>query len=397
MARCSLVIQLCFTHFFVCLNDNFVCGNFCETNKDCVSAYRQFCCRNRPNLRRRCRANCIGQYCTSDSDCYGRNECCGVLNQCTTYGCPSECKANYNCNSGTYCCQKRKITEKSVCLPSCVGEFCRSDTDCGGPHECCSLLNHCTTHGCRHECVANEDCSNNTVCCIKGHSFDKNSCKDSCLGESCQSDKDCGKIGLCCGLDYFCTDKCNVFNSKRLGAWIIATIVISVLLAILLVGILAAYLFRVSRQKQKSSDRDPGILHMVKDPTLPMDSKPRNTYRRPSPLRSPKMSVTFARMTSQSKNVQPVLPDRTPTSKNPPEFQEESDQSSSSSRKTLNKVRRKPPSPPRTDTSEVQQDLSPGKSKRPPPRPPSLPQKSDKRVTFKTVSIERRPPPLPPV
>ena len=379
------MIQFCFTYFFVYLKDNFVHGNFCETNKDCVSAYRPFCCLNRPNLhRRRCRANCIGQYCTSDSDCHGLNECCGVLNQCTTYGCPSECKANDNCNSGTYCCQKGKITEKSVCLPSCVGEFCRYDTDCGGPHECCSLLNHCTTHGCRHECVTNEDCSNNTVCCIKGHSFDKNSCKDSCLGESCQSDKDCGKFGLCCGLDYFCTDKCNV-KSKRLGAWIIATIVISVLLAILLVGIFAGYVFSVRRQKHKSSGRDPVILHVVKDPTLPMDSKPRNTYRRPPPL-----------PTSKSKTVQPVRPDRTPTCKSPPEFQEESHQSSSNSRKTLNKERRKPPAPPRTNTTRVQQDLSPGENKRP-PRPPNLPQKSDKRVTFKTLSIERRPPPLPPV
>ncbi len=370
MTKSRLVI-LFLAQFSVYFNENFVCGNFCETDNDCVSTRRQFCCRNRPLLRiRRCKANCIGQYCASDADCRGHNECCSVLNHCTTYGCPSECITNADCKSGTYCCRKRHVTEKSLCLPKCVGEFCRSDTDCGGPQECCSLLNHCTTHGCRHQCLSNGDCSNDTVCCIKGHSFDKNSCKDSCLGESCQSDRDCGNIGLCCGSDYFCTDKCSV-NPKRLGAWIITTIVISIGFVVLLVGVLGVFYTR--RKKWKSPVQNSVVLQPpeVKDPTLPTNSKPQNAYREPPPLPPPR-----------SRNFSP-----------PP------DQALSPPSETLSRERRKPPSPPERKPDSIQRDPTSEKCKGPPPRPPRTRDKrpANSSVTSRPVAKERRLPPLPPV
>ena len=40
-----------------------------------------------------------------------------------------------NCNSSTYCCKRRYIDNKNVCLRSCVGETCDSILDCGGPDE----------------------------------------------------------------------------------------------------------------------------------------------------------------------------------------------------------------------------------------------------------------------
>ena len=387
---------LCLIQFVV--NETLVYGNFCEADNDCVSTYRPFCCRNEPFLsRKRCRANCIGQYCTSDADCRHDNECCGILNRCTTYGCRSECKTNADCKSGTYCCRKRDITEKSVCLSKCVGEYCRSDTDCGGKRECCSRLNHCTTHGCRHECLSSRDCSNNTVCCVKGHDFDKNSCKATCLSESCKSDQDCGRIGLCCGSDHFCTDKCNT-KSKRFGGWIIATIVTSVGFAVLLVSVLG--FFFVRRQRQKPPVRNSVVViqpPVMKDPTLPANSKPQNSYRRPPPLPPPQ---TRNSPPPQTRNL-PPSPDKKLSSKKPPCVQPKLHQNVSPPFKTLGKERRKPPSPPATKPNGVQRDLTPRKYKPPPPRPPGLPQNKEQwatnsAVTSRTLSKERRLPPLPP-
>jgi hypothetical protein len=167
-------------------------------------------------------------------------------------------------------------------LSKCVGEYCRSDTDCGGKRECCSRLNHCTTHGCRHECLSSRDCSNNTVCCVKGHDFDKNSCKTTCLSESCKSDQDCGRIGLCCGSDHLCTDKCNT-KSKRFGGWIIATIVTSVGFAVLLVSVLG--FFFVRRQMQKPPVFSLNYTKMF-HPPLKLLAKSDENHPRP-PQRNP--------------------------------------------------------------------------------------------------------------
>lgn len=373
---------------FILINETLVQGNFCTTDEDCTWGNRRFCCRNKQTSRRkRCRANCIGQYCRANGDCVLETECCGILNRCTTYGCASQCRTNADCNAGTYCCRKHDITERSVCLPSCIGEFCRSDSDCGGKGECCSPLHHCTTYGCRHECLSNKNCPNNTFCCIKGHSFDKNSCRTTCLGESCQSDQDCGRIGLCCDTDHLCTENCRREKVRQLGGWIIATIVVTVGFVLLLTGLLAIFCVRRQRLKPPGGNSVVVQVPSVKDPALPGNSKPQNMYRRPPPLPP-----------HEDRNVQ-LSPDKTLDLKKGPPVPPKLHKISSPTFKTLQKERRKPPpTPPGMKPNRIQKIPTPSKDKQPPPRPPNLPPRRDQRAKNLDVKLnkERRPPPVPP-
>lgn len=379
---------LCLVKVLTIFNEGLVSGYFCENDSDCVSSYRKYCCRARSVLlKKRCRANCIGQYCTHHDDC-ARNECCGVLNRCTTYGCPSECRLNLDCKSGTYCCRKEDITAKSVCLPNCVGEFCRSDTDCGGRLECCSLLNHCTTHGCQHECMSNKDCSNETVCCVKGHVFDKNSCKDTCLGESCKSDQDCGGRGHCCGSRYMCTDKCNL-KAKMLSGWIIATIAVSVCCAILFIVLLVVFCARRSREVRKPSVKSLVVEQppFVKGREKVTKSKHRSTHRRPPPL-PPSQLLNFS-----------VSTEKTPIQKRSLDIQPSLPRNISYSYKTLIKVRRKPPSPPAAKPDIlVRQTLNTTRDVQRSARLPSVTRSKDQAVGNLDLIFreKRRRTPLPP-
>ena len=371
---------------FILISESFVQGNFCTTDEDCTRGYRRFCCRNTQTSRtKRCGVNCIGQYCVTSDDCGLQTECCGIRNRCTTYGCASQCRTNADCNAETYCCRKHSITERSVCLPNCIGEFCRSDSDCGGKQECCSPLRHCTTYGCRHECLSNKNCPNNTFCCIKGHSFDKNSCRTTCLGESCQSDQDCGQLGLCCDADHLCSENCRREKARQLGGWIIATIVVTVGFVLLLTGLLA--IFCVQRQRIKPAVENSVVVQLphVKEPALPENSKPQNMYRRPPPL-----------LPHENGNVQnvPLSPDKTLGLKKGPPVPPKLHKSCSPALKTPHKERRKPPpTPPKPNRNHT-----PDNDEQPPPRPPNLPPRRDQRAKNPDVGLnkERRPPPLPP-
>lgn len=382
---------------FIYHHKDFVHGSFCQTDNDCASSHRQFCCRdNRFSKRKRCRARCIGQYCATHEDCRGINECCGVLNRCLAYGCSSECSTNSDCKSGTYCCRKKDITEKSVCLRSCVGEFCYSHIDCGGQHECCSPLHHCTTNGCRHKCFANEDCENNTVCCVKGHDFDKNSCQPSCLGESCQSDGDCGRINLCCGSDFLCTNKCAV-NSNELSVWVIVTIALVICFVVLLPGLFGVYCLR--KRGHRSSMENPAVdatPSEVKSKDVPLSaiSKFQNAYRLPASLPPP---------------FPPPPPPYEPpfvSSVTNPTIQETLDQTFTANEPVPavlakiptrpSKERRKPPAPPAAKPQRVLPDPTSSKDKPVPPRPPRATRYRDPPPIPSSVSEARPRPPPPP-
>lgn len=387
MSKSAWLTLHLFIQTFIFINESLVHGNFCTTDKDCTWGDRRFCCRNErtSTARRRCKRHCIGQYCETNNDCGSRSECCGGLNRC--HRCPSGCKTNADCGNGTYCCRRPDVTDRSVCRPYCTGEFCRLDSDCGGRQECCSPLQHCTTYGCRDECLSNRNCPNNTFCCIKSHSFDKNSCRPTCRGESCQSDRDCAEVGLCCGSDHICRANCPREKVRQLGGWIIATIVVCVCLPLLLTGMFAIFFVRRRRLKPPVDNSVVAQLPRLKDPALPGNSKLQNTYRLPPPLPPHK-----------NRNVQ-LPPDKTHSLKKTPPVPPRLHKNTPSAEKTLHEERRKPPpTPPAVKPKRVQRVPLPGRDNQPPPRPPTLPPRKDQRA--KTNSVRsgkvRRAPPLPP-
>ena len=104
----------------------------------------------------------------------------------------NECNSNSDCtSSGDVCCAGNYHLDDRTCRSdSCSGQYCSTDGDCGGKGECCKF-NKCNTYNCT-ECDQNTDCAASEYCCKQRSNADLNVCRRSCTGEPCSSDSDCG-------------------------------------------------------------------------------------------------------------------------------------------------------------------------------------------------------------
>lgn len=176
----------------------------CKTHKDCKDKSRvyRYCCgggygflTGGDRKHRECRLfDCENNYCETDTDCGNSQLCCHLTQkECIRGGC-SGCTSNSDCGSGYVCC-------KDVCAPDCLGKPCNNNNDCGGSLDCCHGGNcvHYTslTGGCILNCRRNSDCDRGEYCC-KGLADDDSlseRCRsNSCEGEKCESDDDCGPL-----------------------------------------------------------------------------------------------------------------------------------------------------------------------------------------------------------
>ena len=160
----------------------------CVANSNCRNLLLdKVCCAKASYPSNGCvRSSCVGTYCDSDGDCGGKGECCRS-NKCTTYGCP-ECYSNSGCDFGLYCCEHSSYFDHNVCRRSCIGETCNSNSDCGSPDEYCISSKICWMSGIH--CTKNDHCKGDGECCKAGV------CSTQC-SRSCSSVDDC-KSGECC-------------------------------------------------------------------------------------------------------------------------------------------------------------------------------------------------------
>ncbi|CAB4011018.1 Hypothetical predicted protein [Paramuricea clavata] len=192
----------------------------CSSNSDCPGKFfNNVCCGRSWYGGRRCVTDsCVGDSCSTDGDCGGKDECC-ISNKCTKNGCV-ECQSNSDCSSSEYCCKHRYHNDHNVCRRSCVGETCHSSLDCGGPTEYCASNKKCrewctsksdchsweycaSNKKCQKErCTSNSDCNSSDYCCKRGTLT--NVCRRSCVGETCLSSYDCGGSSELCSSNKIC-------------------------------------------------------------------------------------------------------------------------------------------------------------------------------------------------
>ena len=77
-------------------------------------------------------SNCLGQYCSSDSDCSKNESCCNSECSNTTSCLGYSCQYDSDCSSGQSCCSNECRDS-----PDCVGYFCNSASDCDKWELCC--------------------------------------------------------------------------------------------------------------------------------------------------------------------------------------------------------------------------------------------------------------------
>ena len=132
-----------------------------------------------------------------------------------------ECHNDYDCPGSDVCCKPKWFDNE--CASSCVGNSCDSNSDCGGDY-CCNII-----------------------------------CRSSCSGYSCLTDSDCGGDN-----EYCCEYSCQI-GTCGLPGWIIAIIVLSTLGA---AGIFVGVSLCVYCSQKRS--RYPGLLvHQAPVATVP--------------------------------------------------------------------------------------------------------------------------------
>jgi hypothetical protein len=167
-----------------------------------------------------------------------------------------ECGSRMDCTKieAPFCCKKYKGSfSPNVCLPTCVNRTCESDDECGGlGGECCNTVNKiCTTKGkCLKACDVELKCSIGTYCCQQT-GFDPQICAKSCLGKSCNFDRDCGAPGECCDDGGECTKSC----SSNIPTWLIVVFVIVGVLCLFGIGFVIRRFVRSTSRRRSGSLR----------------------------------------------------------------------------------------------------------------------------------------------
>ena len=182
----------------------------CDTNKDCediLFGVLPHCCGGEwtifPVTRRSCqRGDCLNHYCEIESHCGDPKYCCRS-NKCTVHGC-SNCKYDSDCSaSGHVCCKKSFPTDQTLCAEKCHGLDCNNDDDCAtNSRECCrdgKCVGGLSSLSCLVNCKANSDCHSGQYCCREKNVWIvQDGCSETCIGEECDSDTDCGPPNECC-------------------------------------------------------------------------------------------------------------------------------------------------------------------------------------------------------
>lgn len=215
-----------------------VSANNCSTHDDCnYHSNIQYCCTiSFSPLTKNCQENCLRNRCISKWDC-GEKECCSYSNICTLCEGDFDCRRSLVCDKMLpYCCKQRYRSQPSVCKANCTGEPCDRDWDCAS-EECCSRSHECTTDKaiCLDVCNSNANCLNDVqpYCC--GHRYKRRLCSNTCVGWECRSNSDCGGPGECC-VDSKCTkSECiDEISSLKIVIVLASVVVFAVLCAVLI-------------------------------------------------------------------------------------------------------------------------------------------------------------------
>ena len=218
---------------------------------------------------------CIGQSCSSSSDCGYLEKCCrqtsvGIchLDRETCLG--DYCSSNTQCPRNSVCCNSR-------CVPgnNCIGRSCVLQSGCGFGESCCNDFcvygKDCHGQGCTHDF----DCSGDEVCCSQKCTNGTN-----CIGQSCSKESDCQIKESCC--KGTCQgSKCNPPHPH--DTYIIIGVTAACVVTVVAVIVIFGYFNNRRRQQRLMAFSNVPFGHLAESTTSHFPQTVNNTFQQPPP------------------------------------------------------------------------------------------------------------------
>ena len=212
---------------------------------------------------------CIGQSCSSSSDCGYSEKCCrqtsvGIchLKRETCLG--DYCSSNTQCPRNSVCCNSRCVLDNN-----CIGRSCVLQSDCGFGESCCDHLcvngKDCHGQGCTHDI----DCSGGQACCSHKCTNGTN-----CIGRSCSKESDCRSSESCCAGT--CKDSdCNLY--------MIIGVTVACVVTVIAVIVIFGYFSNRRRQQRLMAFSNVPFGHLAESTTSHLPQVANNTFQQPPP------------------------------------------------------------------------------------------------------------------
>ena len=235
---------------------------------------------------------CIGESCSSSSDCkYSAERCCrqtsvGICHFKTTPCLGDFCLSNSECPRNSVCCGRHCVPGKS-----CIGRFCERQSDCGFDESCCNDLcvygKHCHRQGCTYD----SDCSGGQACCSQKCTNGTN-----CIGRYCSKESDCQTSESCCAG----TCKGSDCNLPGLPVYIIIGVTAACVVTVIAVIVILSYFYNRRRQQRLMAFSNVPFGHLAESTTSHLPQLVNNTFQQPPPEYT--ASITPAQYTLTSSN-----------------------------------------------------------------------------------------------
>ncbi len=167
--------------------------------------------------------------------------------------CESDVDCPKSAENVAHCCRAFDINSNLACLnvSSCVGRHCEVDTECAG---LCCVLNKCTKCP---QCLSDDECQTEKLCCGKFQFNQHGQCRSTCLGLPCHVSDEC-TTSRCCK-----SGTCVLYGECAVENILIAVVATSLGLCCIFLMVAMVYaLYKFKRMLKRRCTVAPANLEM---------------------------------------------------------------------------------------------------------------------------------------
>ena len=229
---------------------------------------------------------CIGQSCSSSSDCGYSEKCCRQTSVGICHLKRETCLGDY-CSSNTQC-PRNSVCCRSRCVPgnNCIGRSCVLQSSCGFDESCCNDLcvfgKDCHGQGCTYDF----DCSGGQACCSQKCTNGTN-----CIGRSCSKESDCQTSESCCS---------GTCQGSHCNQYIIIGVTAACVVTVIAVIVIFGYFYHRRRQQRLMAFSNVPFGHLTESTTSYLPQPITNPFQQHPPEYT--ASVTPPQYTLTSSN-----------------------------------------------------------------------------------------------